>query len=210
MHGLSCDLPGPHAHRLMSPVRPADFIMPQIDSLAAVLVIIYPHQYQWTIALIQRTCGNYPHGGEISFPGGKLEEMEESRSAALREAQEELGLDPDSVEIVGKLSPIPTVATRYLVQPFVCVTETRPAWHPHPREVAHILEIPVSHFLNPNNRFQEIREINDLQVEIPFFKMANYKIWGVTAMILCELLQIARPLFVSRKQDSPDGEIYAT
>jgi 8-oxo-dGTP pyrophosphatase MutT (NUDIX family) len=127
------------------------------------------------------------HAGEISFPGGRADDGEDLRDAALREAHEEIGLPPDDVELIGALQPTPTIATNYAVYPFVGLIEPGREWTLSPREVHAVLEFSIDDLRAGYDRRRMLRR------GVPFrtdtYVVGEDLIWGATARILADLLQ---------------------
>ncbi|MGH2538513.1 MAG: NUDIX hydrolase [Candidatus Promineifilaceae bacterium] len=188
-------LDGPAAQRRMSPVpragRPAE--KPGRPRLAAVLVLLYNRARQTHLVLTVRRDDLAYHAGQVSFPGGRREGKESLAQTALREAQEEIGLDPAALTLVGELTPLYIPPTDYEVHPFVAWHPGRPAFRPQPGEVAGILETPLGLLLNPATRRQERWNVRGVELEVPFYAIEGYQAWGATAMILSELLARLRP-----------------
>jgi 8-oxo-dGTP pyrophosphatase MutT (NUDIX family) len=138
------------------------------------------------------------HQGEIAFPGGKLDESFDSslRDAALREAHEEIGLDPRLVEIVAELDSIVTVMGRFVLTPFVGVLPGRPELHPDPTEVVSVFDVGISELLD-DATFREERWDVPAGVgvtpgrnrPIHFFELPGETVWGATAHILASFLE---------------------
>jgi len=126
------------------------------------------------------------HAGEISFPGGRADEGEDLREAALREAHEEIGLPAADVEVVGALQPTPTIATNYAIYPFVGLIDPGKEWVLSPREVDAVLELKVSELRAGYDRRRMLRR------GVPFrtdtYVVEEDLIWGATARILADLL----------------------
>lgn len=149
------------------------------------------------------------HPGQMSFPGGGRELGDEDLTATvLREANEEIGLDPDETEIVGRLDDIRTV-TRYAVRPFVTQVPDR-EYVPDEREVAEIAVLPIAGFIDRRNYESERRDhpvYGDIQLH--FFRVGGYTVWGATARILVQLLDLVTdwemPPAVDRVVD-PDAD----
>jgi 8-oxo-dGTP pyrophosphatase MutT (NUDIX family) len=138
------------------------------------------------------------HQGEIAFPGGKLEASVDAdlRGAALREANEEVGLDPSIVEIVAELDSMTTVAGRFVLTPFVGLLPGRPELTRDPREVVSVFDVSISELLDPDVYREErwdIPEGVDLSAgpdrAIHFFELAGETVWGATARILVAFLE---------------------
>jgi 8-oxo-dGTP pyrophosphatase MutT (NUDIX family) len=133
------------------------------------------------------------HPGEISFPGGRRDEGESSLIAtALREAEEEIGLPADAVELVGALQPTPTIATGYAVYPFVGLIEPGREWTLSPREVAEILELSLTELRDGYERRRLVRR--GLPIRTDTYVVDGHVIWGATARILSDLFDRIGPL----------------
>ncbi len=163
---------------------------------AGVLILLYPHATltplpELHLVLIRRT--DYPgvHSGQIALPGGRREPGESLRVTALREAQEEVGIAPQHVTILGQLSPLYTPPSNFCIYPFVGFSREKPAFRPDKREVAELIEAPLSLFLEPGVRREEVWHLGNYGERlVPFFYIFNHKIWGATAMILSEFLLV--------------------
>ncbi len=188
--------PGLNAQLQMTPnPRPGHQLYHEVEATslkAGVLALFYPREGQLHLVLTRRTEKVDFHKGQISFPGGRLETGESLEQAALREAQEELGIDPGSIRILGMLTPLYIPPSNYCIYPVVALTETSPDFLPSPLEVAEILEIPLDHLLDPRNTQQETWQIKGADVQVPFYAFGEHKIWGATAMVLAELLEILK------------------
>ena len=126
------------------------------------------------------------HGGQVSLPGGVIEPGEAFEEAALREAQEEVGLPRDSVRVLGALTPLDIPVSGFRLHPIVATSETVPVLSPSDGEVARILEVPVDELLDPARL--TVRERRDYS--LPAFHVADVEIWGATAMVLAEFLAL--------------------
>jgi 8-oxo-dGTP pyrophosphatase MutT (NUDIX family) len=132
------------------------------------------------------------HQAQISFPGGRKEPQETISQAALREAREELGILPESVRVLGELTPLYIPPSNFCIYPVVATTLERPVFSPSPKEVSEAIEVPLTHLLDPRNRHEEEWEIRNMKVTVPFFEFKGHKVWGATAMVLAELLDLIR------------------
>ncbi len=156
---------------------------------AAVLVPVMRRGTELTVLLTRRADHLRSHKGQISFPGGRRDEEDTSSAAtALREAQEEVALPPDSVEVIGYLDDYPTV-TRYLVTPVVGIVSGEPPLHPHEGEVAELIEVPLEFVLSPDS--YERKSFMQSGIKVPFFELnfGSHRIWGATAGMLWNLSQ---------------------
>jgi 8-oxo-dGTP pyrophosphatase MutT (NUDIX family) len=183
-------------HRLadLPPARPAPAPPPELaiePRPSAVLVPLFDEDGEARVILTKRPETMPSHQGEIAFPGGKFEPAADAdlRATALREAREEIGLRPAAVEIVAELDGIGTLASRFVIAPFVGLLASRPTLHPNAGEVVRVFDVALSELLAPGIHHAErwptpsgttsIREI-----ELHFFELADETIWGATARIL--------------------------
>jgi 8-oxo-dGTP pyrophosphatase MutT (NUDIX family) len=160
---------------------------------SAVLVPLYDDAVgRAHVVLTRRTWGLRTHQGEVSFPGGRIEPGESAVDGARREAEEEIGLDPAAVEIVGELDHLATVASGSVIIPYVGVLPGRPATRPNPHEVEAVLHVPLAELLDPAV-FREERWTfpGGREQPITFFELAGDTVWGATAALLRLLLGIA-------------------
>jgi 8-oxo-dGTP pyrophosphatase MutT (NUDIX family) len=159
---------------------------------AAVLVPLYVDHGRLHAVFTRRHDDLRRHPGEISFPGGRYDEGEPDLTAtALREAQEEIGLPRDAVEIVGALQPTPTIATGYAVYPFVGLIEAGRTWTPSANEVAEVLELPLDELLSGYARRRLVRR--GVPIRTDTYVVGENLIWGATARILADLFDRIGP-----------------
>ena len=130
------------------------------------------------------------HGGQVSLPGGVVEPGESFERAALREAQEEIGLSPEAVRVLGALTPLEIPVSGFRLHPIVGVTATRPALSPAAGEVARILEVAIDDLSDPQHLQHLRRERDGVALTIPGFHIGDQEIWGATAMVLAEFLTL--------------------
>ena len=157
---------------------------------AAVLVPLFFVGGQLHAVFTKRRDDLRRHAGEISFPGGRqdIEEGEEDlRDTALREAEEEIGLPRDAVDIVGALTPTPTIATNYAVYPFVGVIEPGHRWQPSAAEVAEVLELSVPDLRAGYRRKRLLRRGVPFRTDV--YIVGEHLIWGATARMVGDLLE---------------------
>lgn len=160
---------------------------------AAVLVPLYTQDGKLHAVFTKRRDDLRRHPGEISFPGGRYEEGEADLTAtALREAEEEIGLPAEAVEILGALQPTPTIATGYAVYPFVGMIDAGRTWTPSAREVAEVLELSLADLIAGYGRRRLVRR--GLPIRTDTYLVGDHLIWGATARILADLFDRIAPL----------------
>jgi 8-oxo-dGTP pyrophosphatase MutT (NUDIX family) len=160
---------------------------------AAVLVPLYLQRGRLHAVFTRRHDDLRRHPGEMSFPGGRYDEGEpDLRATALREANEEIGLPSDAVEIVGALQPTPTIATGYAVYPFVGLIEAGRTWNPSAGEVAEVIELPLDELLAGYGRRRLVRR--GVPIRTDTYVVGENLIWGATARILADLFDRIGPL----------------
>jgi 8-oxo-dGTP pyrophosphatase MutT (NUDIX family) len=157
---------------------------------AAALLLIYPHAGEWHVPLTVRGSGLRHHTGQVSLPGGRLDHPDESvEQAALREAQEEIGVAPDTVEIIGRLTPVPIAVSGHMLHPVVGIATARPVFSVSTPEVERLIELRVVRLMEPDavGSEQRVRPLSPQVVQtVPYFDVAGARIWGATAMVLAE------------------------
>jgi 8-oxo-dGTP pyrophosphatase MutT (NUDIX family) len=192
-------LPGEPA-RLKMRARHVDGLQikfpPKINpKVGAVLILLYQKSGQWYFPLIRRAEYDGVHGGQMALPGGKIEESDMDLVAtAVRESEEEVGIDGRRVEVLGQLDPFWVGASNYEILPVIGYTSNVPQFVPEPSEVAEVVEAPVSEFLDPNNRKEKEIKVRDFPLIAPYFDVSSHFVWGATAMILNEFITIIKEL----------------
>jgi len=195
--GLRRPLPGLDAQLRMAPEPrlgwdPLKFPDGAYDGAA--LLLVYPHDDTLHIALTVRGSGLRNHTGQVSLPGGRVDQGETFEVAALREATEEIGVDPNAVEVLGRLTPLHIPVSGFLLHPIVGYTSMRPAFQRAEWEVARIIEAPVNRLSDPTVVKREIRtrvvKGQSIDVDVPYFDIDGEKVWGATAMVLAEFCAI--------------------
>ena len=160
----------------------------------AALLLVYPHDDTLQFPLTVRGTGLRNHTGQVSLPGGRVDQGESYEDAALREAEEEIGVDPRAVQLLGRLTPLHIPVSGYILHPVIGFTSMRPAFQRAEWEVARIIEAPVSVLNDPRSRKREMRtrsvQGQTIEVDVPFYDIAGEKVWGATAMVLAEFCAI--------------------
>ena len=180
------------AERLLSPEE-AQALDVHGRTDAAVLVPLYLDRGELHAVLTERRGDLRRHAGEVSFPGGRQDESDpDLQATALREAEEEIGLPRDAVDIVGALPPTPTIATGYAIYPFAGVIEPGMTWTLSAREVAKVLELSLRDLQRGYKRRRLIRR--GIPILSDTYTVGEHLIWGATARILTDLLDRIEPL----------------
>jgi len=188
---LQLTLPGEEAQLLMAPTFRGGFPDRGKPVRAAVLILLYPSGSETCLVFIKRNEYDGPHSGQVSFPGGAWEPTDSAlEQTAIREAREEIGVR-GSIEILGKLTPLHIPVSNFLVSPFVAWMDQTPVFHPDRSEVQYVIEVSLRELLDPAMRDSETLHHHGRRVEAPFYRVGNEKIWGATAMMLSEFLQLA-------------------
>jgi 8-oxo-dGTP pyrophosphatase MutT (NUDIX family) len=191
---LAGTLPGIEAQLRFapSPTRPGWQAghLPAESRMAAALLLVYPRDSGVAVPLTVRGLGLARHAGQISLPGGAADPGETIVDAALREASEEIGIDPSSVRVLGELTPVHVLVSGFTLHPIVGVTETEPDFVAAPGEVEEILEISLDDLRDASRIRRGVRMREGLAIEYPYFDLVGHQVWGATAMILGEFISL--------------------
>jgi 8-oxo-dGTP pyrophosphatase MutT (NUDIX family) len=192
---LKKELPGLDAQYRMAPGLRLRFRPTTTVKKAAVLILLYPDKGSLFTVFIKRP--EYPgiHGGQISLPGGKMEENDtDAAFTALRETEEEIGLNRKEVEILGFLSPLFIPVSNMLVFPVIGHISEKPFFHPQSEEVEGLIETAIDEFLKPGVIQNKIKIIRLTRAIVPFYNINGHHIWGATAMIMSEFTELLKRL----------------
>jgi 8-oxo-dGTP pyrophosphatase MutT (NUDIX family) len=161
---------------------------PADSRTAAALLLLYPRDNDVAVPLTIRASGLARHAGQISLPGGATDPGETLTEAALREASEEIGVDPSSVRVLGELTPVHVLVSGFTLHPIVGVTDRRPDFIAAPGEVDEILEVSLDHLRDASRIGRDTRVREGVAVEYPYFDLLGHQVWGATAMVLGEFI----------------------
>jgi 8-oxo-dGTP pyrophosphatase MutT (NUDIX family) len=185
-------LPGASAQAAMAP-RPRNLwipgVVPEGMRVAAGLALLYPRGDESMLLLTLRAAGLAKHRGQLSLPGGAVEPGESVEEAALREAEEEVGLARSAVDLRMRLSPLHIPVSRFVLNPVVGTSPSPPDVRPCAEEVDRIVEVGLSTLAGGALVASESREGVGI-VEIPYFDVEGSRLWGATAMVVAELLAV--------------------
>jgi 8-oxo-dGTP pyrophosphatase MutT (NUDIX family) len=158
---------------------------------AAVLVPLFEEAGEARLILTKRPDTMPSHQGEIAFPGGKHDPGDPDLVAtALREAHEEIGLEPGAVEVIARLDGIATVASRFVITPFVGLLAARPALAPDHREVVRVFDVGLSELVADGVYREERWDTWMADLDVHFYELADETVWGATARILTGFLTL--------------------
>ncbi|MDL2142064.1 MULTISPECIES: CoA pyrophosphatase [Flavobacterium] len=165
--------------------------------IAAVMMLFYPKNNKTHLVLIVRNAYNGVHSSQIAFPGGKYETTDANyEETALRETQEEVGVAPEKIELIKHFTPMYIPPSNFLVHPFLGISKEELLFYPDIREVASIIELPLSVFLNDEIVIEVTLSTSYANnALVPAFNIQNHIVWGATAMILSELRDVLKTTF---------------
>lgn len=194
---LERSLPGHEAHATMAPRysarQKALSVQDKDCRVASVLALIVPRPNGTPAVVLTVRREDLPdHAGQISFPGGQREGTETLVETALREAEEEIDLDPASVTLLGSLTPLYIPPSNFCVHPHVGIVPHAPSLTPMDREVERVLHAPLDRLLAPEARVVEPWTLYGMEVEVPYYDVEGHTVWGATAMMLAEMLAVVR------------------
>jgi len=189
---LAETLPGVEAQMRFAPAPPRAGWkaghFPEDARTAAALLLVFPGDEGPAIPLTVRASGLARHAGQISLPGGAADPGETLAETALREAQEEIGVDPGSVRVLGELTPVHVLVSGFTLHPVVGVTHTRPAFAAAAGEVEEIIEVSLARLRDASHIRRSTRVREGVAVEYPYFDLFGHQVWGATAMVLGEFI----------------------
>lgn len=192
---LKTDLPGKEAQLKMMPVPLKNEIeLPDISSgtghPSSVLIPLFPDENEEVNVVLTLRTDSIRHAGQISFPGGRSDPGEPLIETALRESEEEISLDRKSVEIVGSLTPLYLYRTDNRINPFVGLVDKKPELKRNPDEVEEIITVPLKRLYTGQDFRREEKHFEHNSFDVPYWDIHKVPLWGATAMILSELLEV--------------------
>jgi len=189
------------AHQIMVPPERIELlkkvnIQENNPKKAAVLMLLYPKNNKTHLVLIERNSYLGVHSSQIAFPGGKVEVNDPSAAfTALRETQEEIGVEMNKVSIIKAFTEVYIPPSNFMVFPFLGYVNEELQFNPEPREVASVIELSIENFLD--ERLVVTKEMNTSysnSIRVPAFKIKEYYVWGATAMILSEVKEVLKKI----------------
>lgn len=189
-------MPGDAAHQRMKPKMangaPLKMKHATPPRKGGVLILLYEEGGKTHFPLIQRPSYEGIHSGQMALPGGRYElEDQDQYHTALRETEEEIGVSKEKVKIIGSLSEFFVAASNYMVLPVIGTIDHKPSFIPEPREVEDIVTPPVDHLIDPSRLMQkEMTVRSGFKMICPYFDLEGRTVWGATAMMLSELVDI--------------------
>ncbi len=196
---MDATLPAKEAHYKMAPLERIENmekleLQSKNPKIAAVMMLFYPKNGRTHLVLIVRNSYEGVHSAQIAFPGGKFEPKDRTYEiTALRETFEEIGVQPDSIEILRQFTHLYIPPSDFLVYPFLGICKEEILFIPDSSEVAAIIELPLSIFLGEEVIVSvpiSTSYANDIMV--PAFKISEHIVWGATAMMLSELKEVLK------------------
>ena len=196
------ELPAMKAHAIMAPVERLETLQNPINVIntprtAAVLMLLYPKKGETHLVLIVRNAYEGVHSAQVAFPGGKYEDTDSDFAyTALRETQEEVGVNPQEVELIKPFTPMYIPPSNFMVHPFLGVAKQELRFVPDPSEVARIIELPLAVFLDESIVIEtRLATSYAKEISVPAFNIEETIVWGATAMMLSELKEVLKSVF---------------
>ena len=191
---LKMDLPGKDSQYKMM-VRPQRFKLNEYQKKgrpASVLLLLYPLNEGWSFFLTKRSHDVEHHKGQIALPGGMVEKNESLENAAIRETNEEIGIEKSQMNIIGCLTSFYVPVSKFEIFPYVGWTSSEPKTLIHNKEVDHVFSVTVKDLMLKKNRKFKKGMFSDHSVSIPYFALGGEMVWGATSMVLSEFKDILK------------------
>ncbi len=196
---LKENLPGNASHLKMSSRLRLKELLKEYDTpsatLSGVLITLYPKNGTTNTVFMLRQSYDGVHSGQVSFPGGRKESGDDTLvSTAIREAHEEMNIEPDQLQVLGTLSELYIPPSNYLVLPVVAYCSEVPDFIAEESEVAEIIESDLNFLFDPQCRKETILNVRGYEIEAPYYDVNGHIVWGATAMILSELHDVIKSI----------------
>jgi len=199
---LRRQLTGNHSHQKMAPAsRVGDIEIAKSQGnyanakKSAVMILMYNEANRTKVILIRRSFYVGIHAGQIAFPGGRFEiEDVTLENTALREIEEEIGIKPNEINVLGRLSDIFVPVSNFIISVFVGFLQQKPKYSPDYREVAEIIETELSEFFEQDVIHEKLFLVPSTtrSIRAPYYKVGNIELWGASAMVMSELIDMIR------------------
>lgn len=195
---LSEPLPGLVSHLKLAPIeripelKNYNYVKPNAKK-SAVMILLFEEENRQKAILIRRSMYVGIHADQVAFPGGRYEEFDLNLEAtALREVNEEIGIEPSSIELLGRLSDIFVSKSNFIISTFVGFLKNKPVYKKDEREVADIYELDLESFFDENIIFEKNFVVPSAQdsVQAMYYKIGDVDIWGASAMIMSEFIDV--------------------
>ena len=190
---LDQPLPGKNAQSIMM-IKPKPIFKNNTDTktvkLSAVLILLFFKNDNWHFFLTKRSQNVNHHKGQISLPGGVIEENESLQETALRETEEEIGIPSQDIQLIGRLSPFYVPVSNFKISPFVGWIEKNPRIKAYDGEVEKVFSVSINKFILKSTQKVKYEKLNGKVVKIPYFDIDNEMVWGATSIILSEFKNI--------------------
>lgn len=200
---LRSGLPGKRSHLKMIPPG-RKLIVEALDRdqvrFSSVLLLLFPYQGKLYTCLTKRASGMKNHPGQISLPGGQIEAGEKPEVAALREAQEEIGIDPADVTLLGRLSELYVQVSKFQIFPYVGWMDRKPEFVINVAEAERTILFPIQDYMGPQKLKRYPVKTTAGVLDVPCFLYEGEVVWGATAMILSEFLDLLQKYQVTMSQ----------
>jgi len=185
------NLPGSKYQNLMMPSYRGNLLKAEKKLDSAVMIILHFKNNELYTSIIKRSIYDGKHSGQMALPGGKYQESDVNLTkTAIRETYEEIGVNIKETEILGNLTSLIIPISNILVSPFVCLIDYNPKYNINKNEVQQIYDVPLSDFFS--NKCIKTEYQYNTSVKIPYFNIQNETVWGATAMIFSEFLEVLK------------------
>ena len=190
-------LPGQASHTKLFPSNRIDLMKQSKDRdlavKSAVLLLFYEDGGVIKLPLIKRTEDGFTHSGQVSFPGGKVEKEDvDICKTALRETQEEIGIELSEITVIGQLSDLFIPVSNFVVTPVLAYMKTKPQFVPNADEVQYVISCDLKKLIKPTTLKSKMMNFKGQDINIPYFDVDGEVVWGATAMILSELIDFLK------------------